>query len=116
LGQVDQDSSSNKSNSELSEDVEYSYAIVIDNSLSSYPSYDPVDGRFTNATDESKIEFIDSNDNDQKSASQSTSATDSIVNAFGESSYTTERGRVMESLDNWTRVVKRSRKGRANKN
>jgi hypothetical protein len=44
LEQVDQDSSSkkssSKSNSELSrkEDVEYSYAIVINNSLSSYPS------------------------------------------------------------------------------
>jgi hypothetical protein len=126
LGQVGQDSSSskksssNKSNSELSkEDVEYSHAIVIDNSLSSYPSDDPgnsfVDGRFTNATDESKIELIDSNDNDRKNASQSMSATDTIVNAFGESSYTTERGRVTESLDNWTRVVKQSRKGHANK-
>jgi hypothetical protein len=76
--------------------VEYSHAIVIDNSLPSYPSDDPgnsfVDGRFTNAMDKSKIELIDSNDNDRKNASQSTSATNSIVNAFGESSYTTERG------------------------
>jgi hypothetical protein len=42
LEQVDQDSSKrSSSNSELSrkEDVEYSYAIVIDNLLPSYPSY-----------------------------------------------------------------------------
>ena len=74
-----------------------------------------MDGGFTNATDESKIEFIDSNDNGANNASQSTSTTDSIVGTFGESSYTTERGQVTESLGNWTSVVKRSRKGRTNK-
>jgi hypothetical protein len=68
-----------------------------------------------NAMDESKIELIDSNDNGANNASQSKSPTDSIVGTFGESSYITERGPVTEkSLDNWTRVVKRSRKGRAN--
>ena len=74
-----------------------------------------MDGRFTNEMDESKIELIDSNDNGANYASQSKSPTDSIVGTFGESIYTTERGPVTESLDNWTRVVKRSRKGRANK-
>jgi hypothetical protein len=74
-----------------------------------------VDGSFTNAMDESKIELIDSNDNGVNNASQSKSPTDSIVGTFGESSYITERDPVTESLDNWTRAVKRSRKGRANK-
>jgi hypothetical protein len=75
-----------------------------------------VDGRFTNATDESKIGSIDSNDNGVNNASQNKSPTDNIVGTFGEPGYTTERDPpVTESLGNWTKVVKQSRKDRANR-
>jgi hypothetical protein len=68
-----------------------------------------------NATDENKIESIDSNDTGENNASQSKSPTDSIVGTFGEPTYTTESDSVMECLGNWTKVVKRSSKDCAKK-
>jgi hypothetical protein len=89
--------------------VEYSHAIVLGDSLPSYPSYDYpgnrigpfVDRRATNVTD-----------NNARSKNETRESKIGIGSDFGKSINTTERDPVKDGLGNWTRV-NRSRKDRA---
>jgi hypothetical protein len=80
--------------------VEYSHAIVLDDSL---PSYDYPGNRIGS--------FMDGlTDNNARSKNETRESKIGIGNDFGKSINATERDPVKDGLGNWTRVNRRSRK------